>query len=324
MSSEQKTPRAFISYSWEDDAHRQWVHDLATRLYQDGIDVTLDQWELVPGDQLPAFMEMAVRENHFVLCVCTPKYAEKSNDRHGGVGYEGDIMTAELFVHSNQRKFIPIIRRGDEKTALPSWLLGKYWVDLRGDPYPENQYQRLLGTLKGQKPRRPERAAPSTPPSSSRPASATSSNDEPSQLNSAADESEPIRILQVDVENIGHPKNDGTPGSALYAVRFLLSRAPSATWADLFVQVWNNPPSFSLRHRPRTAYVDGDRIVLSRTTLEEVEEVHLETLKVVVNRVNEIVAEQTAEQRQRQDAADADRRAQEERARDIAKRIRFD
>ena len=98
--------KAFVSYSWDSDNHKNWVRELATRLRNDGIDVTLDQWSLVPGDQLPEFMERAVRESDYVLIICTHKYKERSNNRQGGVGYEGDIMTAEIMNTKNQRKFI--------------------------------------------------------------------------------------------------------------------------------------------------------------------------------------------------------------------------
>ena len=138
------TPQAFLSYFWESDAHRQWVLELGTRLRADGVEVTLDQWHVQPGDQLPAFMEHAVRDNDYVLIVCTPHDAERSNQRRGGVGYEGDIMTAEVFTTRNKRKFIPIFRSGAWEDAAPSWLRGKYCVDLRGDPYPDEHYQDLL------------------------------------------------------------------------------------------------------------------------------------------------------------------------------------
>ncbi|HEY5731981.1 MAG TPA: toll/interleukin-1 receptor domain-containing protein, partial [Anaerolineales bacterium] len=62
--------KVFISYSWDDDMHREWVREFATRLRSDGIDVTLDRWHAVPGDQLSQFMENAVRDSDFVLCVC--------------------------------------------------------------------------------------------------------------------------------------------------------------------------------------------------------------------------------------------------------------
>jgi hypothetical protein len=57
------TPKAFVSYSWDDEPHTHWVEALANRLRGDGVDVTLDRWDLQPGDRLPAFMDRAVREN---------------------------------------------------------------------------------------------------------------------------------------------------------------------------------------------------------------------------------------------------------------------
>lgn len=105
-------PKAFISYSWDDDAHKQWVAKLATQLRSDGVETILDQWHAVPGDQLPEFMEREIRENDYVLIVCTPNYRLKSDQRKGGVGYEGDIMTAEVHTQRNHRKFMPIVARG--------------------------------------------------------------------------------------------------------------------------------------------------------------------------------------------------------------------
>ena len=123
-------PKAFISYAWESDEIKIWVKELATELRNDGIDAKLDQWEVVPGDQMPHFMESSVRENDYVLIICTPKYKSKSENRIGGVGYEGDIMTAEVLQNSNHRKFIPILKSGTKDISIPSWLQGKYYVDL--------------------------------------------------------------------------------------------------------------------------------------------------------------------------------------------------
>src|SRR2546426_9915282 len=156
-------PKTFISYSWDSAKHKAWVHDLATRLRQDGIDVTFDQWHLVPGDQLPHFMEKAVRESDFVLIICTLRYKERSEARTGGVGYEGDIMTAEILTSRNERKFIPVLRQGSWANSAPGWLSGKYYVDLSGDPYSHAQYQDLLTTLAGIRPQAPPLSTPRTP-----------------------------------------------------------------------------------------------------------------------------------------------------------------
>ena len=36
--------KAFVSYSWDSDQHKEWVAKLATDLRHDGIETILDQW----------------------------------------------------------------------------------------------------------------------------------------------------------------------------------------------------------------------------------------------------------------------------------------
>ncbi|MDD3653994.1 MAG: toll/interleukin-1 receptor domain-containing protein [Desulfotomaculaceae bacterium] len=138
-------PKVFISYAWATEEHNNWVKDFAQRLRKDGVEVTLDQWHLALGDQLPEFMERSIRENDYILIVCTPKYKAKSDSRAGGVGYEGDIMTGEVLSDKNDRKFIPILREGEWNESAPSWLKGKKYVDLRDDAnFKDNSYEMLL------------------------------------------------------------------------------------------------------------------------------------------------------------------------------------
>lgn len=145
-------PKAFLSYAWEGEELQDWVLALAVELRtRRGVDVILDRWQVHPGDQLPAFMETAVREADFVVIVCTPTYKAKSENRAGGVGYEGHIMTAELFQRNNQRKFIPVIRLGEHTSAMPGWLAGKKALDLRG-AWPGKDFQTLVDTLHGRLP----------------------------------------------------------------------------------------------------------------------------------------------------------------------------
>lgn len=141
-----KPPKVFISYAWEDDV-KLWVRAFAKQLRKDGVETVLDQWDTHYGDQLPEFMEKAVRESDFVILVCTPKYKKKSDEREGGVGYEGHIITSEIFQKSNHRKFIPILRKGSWNSAMPSWTAGKLSIDLSGDSYSQKNYQNLLRVL---------------------------------------------------------------------------------------------------------------------------------------------------------------------------------
>ena len=309
-------PKAFLSYAWESDAHKAWARDFATRLREDGVEVTLDQWELHPGDALPEFMERAVRANDYVLIVCTPYYAQRSNERRGGVGYEGDIMTAEVLTTGNRRKFIPIYRAGDRwEDASPTWLLGAYRIDLRSDPYPEDQYADLIITLHGLR--------PAPPPLGSPPRFALRTG---RKVNPTLPQEppRPIRILGIVVDEIGKPLNDGSRGGALYRVPFQLSARPSDKWADAFIEKWNRPRRFTSMHRPGIARIGGDKIYLEGTTVDEVERYHRDTLKLAVEDANQITAEYDAEQRARFEMERKRAEEHEQSVREAAKRISFD
>lgn len=141
---------AFISYSWDSQAHKKWVLDLACRLRgKDGVPITLDQWHLQLGGDKTVFMEKSVTNSKFVILICTQAYARKANSREGGVGYEATIITGELAERINEGKFIPVLRDGNWKSSLPVWIKTKIGVDLSKDPYSEEEYQILLRTLHG-------------------------------------------------------------------------------------------------------------------------------------------------------------------------------
>jgi hypothetical protein len=50
-------PRVFISYSWSSPEHEEWVVQLATRLRGDGVQASLDKWDLDEGQDKYAYME---------------------------------------------------------------------------------------------------------------------------------------------------------------------------------------------------------------------------------------------------------------------------
>jgi hypothetical protein len=310
-----QTSTAFVSYSWDSDDHKVWVRSLSARLRAEGVDVILDQWHVAPGDQLPEFMERAIRENSYVLIICTPRYKQRSDSRTGGAGYEGDIMTAEVLTAGNQRKFIPILRTGFWTEAAPSWLAGKYYIDLSEEPYSEAHFEDLLVTLRGERMAAPPLGTGSTAP---RALASMASPPQPSTLE------QPLRVTGIIADEVGVPRNDGTRGSALYLVPFRLSRRPSDEWASIFVETWNRPPRYTSMHRPGIANVQGDRLVLDGTTLEEVEKYHRDTLKIVVERTNEIYDEFQRARRERADAEDRQRQEHAEHARELSKRINFD
>ncbi|MEW5814466.1 MAG: toll/interleukin-1 receptor domain-containing protein [Spirochaetota bacterium] len=312
--------KAFISYSWDSDAHRDWVLELATRLRADGVETVLDQWHLVPGDQLPAFMETAVRDSDYVLIVCTPRYKDRSERRIGGVGYEGDIITGEVLTTRNERKFIPILRTAEWAKAAPQWLSGKYHVDLRNDPYSERHYQDLLTTLLGTRLTAPP--VRHVPELQATTASRQSSTASP-VLAARSDEFEPIHISGIIVDEIGTPRGDGSPGSALYAVPFRFTRRPPPEWAQVFLQAWDHPSQFTTMHRPGIAMVHGDRVILDGTTVEEVEQFHRATLLLATEEANKTYSEWQRRQRAEEAREQARIEEHKKKVEDAAKRLKF-
>ena len=124
----------FMSYSWDSDDHVQWVEEFAASLKSDGTRVLLDRWDVPPGADLPRFMEESVRDSDFVILICTPEFAKKSNSRRGGVGYEQSIVTAQILAGAaSETKFIPILRTGSPAEAVPTALAARRWLDARED-----------------------------------------------------------------------------------------------------------------------------------------------------------------------------------------------
>ena len=312
-------PTTFISYSWDDDEHRSWVQHLVTRLRQDGVNATVDEWSTAPGDQLPMFMEKAIRSNDFVIIVCTPRYKTRSDDRKGGVGYEGDIMTAEVMADKNHRKFIPILRRASWRTAAPSWVRGKRFVDLRdGDQY-ENGYSELVKALHRKSEQGPPvRKRRTRVPSRSR--QQKEQNDQRSRVDEFAD----IEIVEIIEERISVPSNDGSAGSALYSIPFRLSRQPPAGWAEMCIQKWDRPSTWTTMHRPGIARIQGDVFILDGTTIGEVEKYHRSVMLSAVAAANELYR---VKLRQRQEAIERQRASEEAHRRHVSgvvSKIKFD
>jgi hypothetical protein len=308
-----KTPTSFISYAWESEHLKTWVKSLATKLRENGIDAKLDLWEVLPGDQLSHFMEKSVRENDYVLIICTPKYKNKSEERIGGVGYEGDIMTAEVLQNSNHRKFIPILKSGTKENALPTWLKGKYFVDLSSDEHFANNFDDLLTTLFNAR-----ETAPSLGKIQSK---YIKENHEKPQI---ITEEDVLKIKGILIDEVSQPLNDGTRGSALYKIPFELNKRPSHDWINLFISAWNRPPRFSTMHRPGIASVYGNKIILDGTDIQEVEKYHKETLKLAVEVANNSLKEIKEKHKLREEQERLKIEEHKNKLNDISRRINFD
>jgi hypothetical protein len=159
-------PKVFISYSWSNDTHIDWVLDLAERLMSDRIDVVIDKWSLIEGHDLHAFMEQMVVDPTIkrVLIISDNLYAEKANGRLGGVGKETQIISKEVYESVEQTKFVPILRErdADGKPCLPVYLQSRKYIDFSQPDNEPNAYDQLIRNIY-ERPVRPKPALGSLP-----------------------------------------------------------------------------------------------------------------------------------------------------------------
>lgn len=126
-------PKAFISYSHDSPAHKDWVLKLASDLRAKGVDVVLDQWDLVAGQDVSLFMQKGISEADRVIMICSSAYVAKSERGLGGAGYERLIVTAEVVNSIDTIKFIPILRGANRSRKTPSFLGPRLYIDFEND-----------------------------------------------------------------------------------------------------------------------------------------------------------------------------------------------
>ncbi|MGM9997874.1 MAG: toll/interleukin-1 receptor domain-containing protein [Candidatus Bruticola sp.] len=137
-------PKLFISYSHDNQAHKDWVLKLATDLRAHmGVDVTFDQWDLRIGGDLSLFMEQGLSSASLVMCICSDEYVRKANAGIRGSGYEKMILTQALLNDTNTDSIIPVMRCNREK-KMPTFLGTKLYIDFSND----SDYLTRLGELR--------------------------------------------------------------------------------------------------------------------------------------------------------------------------------
>lgn len=152
MDKKIEHPRVFISYSWTSKQYEEKVMDLAVKLQGDGVEVVIDKWIMQPGNDTINFMEKCVKDPqiNYVLMLLDKRYAEKADNRSGGVGIETQIISNEVYNDVEQSKFIPIVFDRDEngKIYVPIYLKSKFNYDLTQDNSDE-EYVKLVKQIYG-------------------------------------------------------------------------------------------------------------------------------------------------------------------------------
>ncbi|AWH89411.1 SEFIR domain-containing protein [Limnobaculum parvum] len=140
--------KLFISYSWSNPTHEQWVIDLAKELTESGVHVILDKWDLKEGHDSVAFMEKMVTDPQIakVAIICDEIYASKADGRAGGVGTETQIISREVYENQEQEKFVAIISERDSqgKAYLPTYYKSRIYIDLSEPHSYADNFDKLL------------------------------------------------------------------------------------------------------------------------------------------------------------------------------------
>src|SRR5436309_14328463 len=125
--SQVEPTRVFISYSWDDDQHKDRVLALAQQLRQDGIDAWVDQFTPFAAQGWDVWMLDEIARAGVVLCVITKNYAARflGHTAPGvgrGVKWEGSVITDVIYqADGNNPKFIPVFfdRADAAQTPFP-------------------------------------------------------------------------------------------------------------------------------------------------------------------------------------------------------------
>lgn len=115
--------KVFISYSWDNKEHQEWVVALTNKLRSTyGIDAKCDV--LLDNPNLFSMMVQEANVNDKIIIVDTKQYTEKADNEQGGVGYE-----TRLFYNFFQKQPQKLIVIKIENCELPFYLSGWNYLD---------------------------------------------------------------------------------------------------------------------------------------------------------------------------------------------------
>ena len=280
----------FLSYSWAD---KPLARHIKTGLDAAGCRVWIDEGELRVGDSIIESVSAALDQVDFVVVlVSTASVGSDWCRKEVALAMTGEIA----------RQGVTVLPLKVGAVIMPPTLKDKLHLAVDPADVPA-AVEALLSSIRRHLdppvPLPPRRHAPAARRQAGAP--------------SAAGPHGPLHLVDVDREGITRPRDDGTPGSALYVVPLLLSGTPDTLWARLLVENWDRPPRFSTMHRPGIARVTGDRIVLDGTTVEEFARHHKRTLELVVAVTNTQYADhRRSEEAARQSDDDEARRHRDE------------
>src|SRR5713226_5853673 len=122
-------PKVFVSYSHDSESHKERVLALANRLRAEGVDCSLDRYEVFPPEGWPRWMAAQIRDADYVLVVYTEIYKRRATGEEGpgrglGATWEGQLITQGIYEEGGRNtKFIPIVFEEGDARNIPDFLM---------------------------------------------------------------------------------------------------------------------------------------------------------------------------------------------------------
>ena len=150
-------PKVFISYSHDTPEHEKLILELSNRLRKSGVDANIDQYQVVPSQGWPLWMEKEIRDSQFVLVVCTETYLRRVMKEETGKGlgvmWESSIIYQYLYnAGLSNEKFIPVILEHRNTEFIPMPLQPTTYFDVSTDRGYEDLFRRLTNQPRITKP----------------------------------------------------------------------------------------------------------------------------------------------------------------------------
>jgi hypothetical protein len=132
----------FLSHA---SADKPAVETLARRLRDDGFEVFLDKWHLVPGNPWQEELEQALEASRTCAVFIGPR----------GLGpWQNEETRAAIDqrVREHPRRVIPVLLPGARESSIPTFLRRLTWVDFRQGLDDPDAYDRLVCGIRGEAP----------------------------------------------------------------------------------------------------------------------------------------------------------------------------
>ncbi|MCB1177790.1 MAG: TIR domain-containing protein, partial [Leptospiraceae bacterium] len=151
---EELPPRAFISYTWDNEEHKEKVRNFSDLLREYGVDCIIDQYEISPPEGWTHWAISQVEESDYVLVVYTEMFKSLSNKKNVSVAnrdfiWQADLVNNILYQMGRNEggKFIPVVFNEKDKEFISLQLTQFTSYNLNEEQNPkgfESLYKHIL------------------------------------------------------------------------------------------------------------------------------------------------------------------------------------